>query len=560
MTDRKRSIIVVLVLALTLVIASAPYLYGYWIRPPGTRFWAVAMVNYYDANQYLGLARSAVPGQVLLGDPFTGEPHAPRLFLPHVQAEAALCRWTGCSVLTAFHVSRVVCGALLLAAGWWLGTLLLTDWRRRWLYLALLCFSAGAGWLVDRAGYGRNNGDAWQPEGNTFHTLNNLPHLSLSAALLTFLFASLVVQVSAANTSEAADAGPRRRHHLLLSTTVALAACLLAFTHPFDLITYAGAITLYAGAVTVLDRKPPRVVNRHVVAVGIGALPAAAYLGWVLTTDPFYRSLADDPTTVQSLGYYLVAHGLLLVPALVVAANGEARRRYLVPLCWVGFAALILLLPFRLGGKQPRLLGGVHVPLALLATLGIDLLASAAAARMPVRCRSLAWPALCAVWVVATASGAWGILERHCEWYRPRHPDFYQSAALTGMFDHLAESSSPEALALGGLYTGGWAPALASARVYCGHWQMTLDEPRKRRELDRFYTKREKPSTKANWLRRNKISWVIWYPWEWGNDGVSPANVPGLTPAYVTNEVSLFRFQPLPEKPQNPEPEGERSR
>ena len=55
--------------------------------------------------------------------------------------------------------------ALLLAAGWWLGTLLLPEVRRRWLFLALLCFSAGAGWLSDLLGGPQSHGDALQPDG-----------------------------------------------------------------------------------------------------------------------------------------------------------------------------------------------------------------------------------------------------------------------------------------------------------------------------------------------------------------------------------------------------------
>ncbi|MGV3723321.1 MAG: hypothetical protein ACO1SX_20675 [Actinomycetota bacterium] len=545
MTDRARSILVILVFAATLAAASAPYLYGGHIRPPGSRFWAVPMVNYYDANQYLALTKQASAGRVLLGDPFTAEPHAPRLLLPEVLAEGALCRWLGVSPLGAFHISRVACGALLLAAGWWLGALLLPEWRRRWLFLALLCFSAGVGWLSDILGGPPNHGDAWQPEANTFHTLANLPHLSLSAALLTFLFATLVSWTQREGAPDPGGGAKGWTRRTQEHAAVAAGACLLGWTHPFDFVTYAGAVCVYGVALAASDRKLLRPLARHTLVTGIGALPAAVYLGWVVATDPFYRSLADDPSTVQHFSYYAIAHGALLLPALLVPLDVPSRRRLLLPMCWVGFAFLVLLLPLRLGGKQPRLLGGVHAPLALLAAVGIDLLACAAASRSPQRGRGLAYGAVCVLCVGAPISGAWGIIDRQCDWYARREPDFYLSPAVVRLFDRLAQVAPRRtALALGGPYTGGWAPALGDARVYCGHWQMTLDEPRKRAEQKRFFTQRDDPRQKAAWLAENGVEWVIWYPWEWGGAGISPAGMPGLTAELVTPEISLFRFRP----------------
>lgn len=545
MTARARSVLVLLlVCAAALAAASAPYLYGYVIRPPGAEFWAVPMVNYYDANQYLALARQAAEGRVLLGDPFTAEPHAARLFLPEVLAEGALRRWLGLSALGAFHVSRVVCGALLLAAGWRLGALLLPEQRRRWLFLLLLCYSAGAGWLVDLLGGGQHNGDVLQPEANTFHTLANLPHLSLSAALLTFLFATLAEWTPCSSDSRSGDPSLRLRE----LTQVTAAACLLGWTHPFDLVTYAGVTGVYGVALVAWDRKLPRPLLRHVLAVGIGASPAAAYLGWVVITDPFYRALANDPSTVQRLGYYAVAHGCLLLLASLAPLDRHARRRLLLPLCWVGFAFLILLLPLRLGGKQPRLLGGVHAPLALLAAVGVDLLARAVASRLPKRRASVGYACVCVLCLAPPLTGAWGVVERQCRWYARREPDFYLSPSVIAMYQRLAGvPRRREALTLGGPYTGSWAPVLSGARVYWGHWHMTLDEPRKRAEQERFFTGRDSPSRKSAWLKENDVSWVIWHPMEWGQAGVSPANVPGLAPEYSSPEISLYRFRPSQE-------------
>jgi hypothetical protein len=87
---------------------------------------------------------------------------------------------------------------------------------------------------------------------------------------------------------------------------------------------------------------------------------------------------------------------------------------------------------------------------------------------------------------------------------------------------------------------------MADVRVYCGHWQMTIDEPRKRAEQERFFTKPQDPRARAKWLTTAGARWVIWYPWEWGEKGISPGDVPGLTPQYKTAEITLYRFDPKP--------------
>src|SRR5687768_3180067 len=81
------------VLTASLLLASLPVLIGWLARPPNTFFWAVpAQANYLDANQYLALTREALDSGLLVGDPYTTEPHARRLFIPHILLQALFCR------------------------------------------------------------------------------------------------------------------------------------------------------------------------------------------------------------------------------------------------------------------------------------------------------------------------------------------------------------------------------------------------------------------------------------------------------------------------------------
>jgi len=528
-----------LVLVSGLLASSFPYLYGLAVRPAGTLYWAVPMINYSDANQYLALTRQAVDGRVLVADPFTQRPHAPRLFLPEVLAEAAVCRIFGVSPLVSFQVSRVISGSLLLLASYWLGTLFLARFRQRALFVGLLCFSAGTSWYLELLRIPWINGDLYQPEGNTFHTLANLPHLSLSSALLTALFASLAAwEMRCDRTAAQAPKGV----NWLLPFAFAC-AFLLAWTHPFDLVTYTLGVGVYCGIRLLRDRELPGSALRHVGTVFLGAAPAALYLGWLVRSDPVYRALANDVSVVQDLRFYLLAHGLLLVPALTLLFGADSRRRFLLPLCWVGCAFLFLLTPFRMGGKQPRLLGGVHAPLALLAAAGLDRAARRAAlGRSKSTQTSLAW-GIGAGFLMISSTGVLGMIQRQTKGYAVRGPGFYLSPAVQDLFRYLDQYGDRSQLTLGGAHTGEWAPVLADTRVFHGHWHMTLNEPQKRAERDWFFKTNADPLRKSSWLRENGINWVVCFPWEWGNSLVSPDTVPGLRRVYSTPEIWLYRFE-----------------
>lgn len=523
-----------------LALGNAPYLFGYAIRPPETLFWAVPSINYSDACQYLAFTRLLLEGGWLAGDPFTAEPHAPRLFLPLSLLEAGLCRLTGLAPLEVFQVSRVACGAALLAAAAWFGRELLPRRRLRRLYLLLLVSSGGASWLAERAGWWVPNGDLLQPEGNTLFLLGNLPSLCLAAALLTALVAA------AARLA----AGPKRQ--LSLAAGVAAPAALLSWMHPFDFATLGLTLGLYAAVRWRAEGRFPRGLLRYAAAVLAGAAPAAIYLSWLLATDPFYRALAADSSRVQGFAFYAIAHGPLALPAALVLFHARLRRRYALPLCWAGGVFLFLATPFGLGGKQARLIGGIHAPLALLCAVGLDYAARWVALRPPrcqrgaasrARLRRIAARAAVAGYVALLASGGWGILQRHLAVYAARLPDHYLSPAVQALYRELEREGNRSQVTLAGPYTASWAPVLADTRLYHGHWHLTLHAPRKRAERDAFFTMPGPPELRADWLRRNGITWIIAYPIEWYGAMVPLDDLPGLRPVFVSPEIRLYRFR-----------------
>ncbi len=539
-----------LLLLLALVGASLPYVMGAVRRPTGTVFWAVPPINSSDANQYLAFTRMTARGAWLVGDPFTSESHTPRLFLPQALLQGWLCRLTGLTPIDAFQASRAVSGALLLAAAAWMGASLLRRGGVRLLYVALVCLSAGWSWQLSLLGIHLPNGDQLQPEGNTFFTLANLPHLALSSALLTALYAGM--------TSYERDPRPQ-----MLSAAAGL-AFLLGWTHPFDFVPLGLGMGGALGVRAIWDRPAAAAMLPYLGAVFAGALVPAAYLVHLVATDPFYAALANDPLRVQPFAFYAVAHGPLVIGAVPVLLHAPLRRRLILPICWVAASFLFLATPLRLGGKQPRVMGGIHVPLCLLAAAGVDRAARGVARRVGRRTWGppSAW-ATCGRWVYAglLAPGAPVMLVRHAQAYQPNHQGYYMSRTMMSAFQRIDAERAPGdeagALVIAGAWTSGWIPTWAHARVYHGHWQMTINSAAKLAERDwfflgttdlRFHTGSADPWARAEWLTRRGIRWVLWSPFEWTMDGrvwgVSPADVPGLEPVVVGPDVVLYQFTP----------------
>ena len=77
-----------------------------------------------------------------------------------------------------------------------------------------------------------------------------------------------------------------------------------------------------------------------------------------------------------------------------------------------------------------------------------------------------------------------------------------------------------------------------------GHWHMTLDEPAKRRERDRFFKGPPSPQEQAQWLKNQGIRWIIYFPREWPGEIRAPASLPGVTPLYLSRSAILFRCDP----------------
>ncbi|MES2461335.1 MAG: hypothetical protein V4671_12195, partial [Armatimonadota bacterium] len=156
--------------ALTLLLASLPYLYG-WLTTPAGHVYTGFTYNIDDGAVYLAWMREAARGQFFIHNPFSVEPQRDVLFNLFYYLLGSIVRFTGLGPMVVYQAARVILGGLLLWASMALIRETLTAPAARKAAYALLCVGAGLGWLWQLESPEQGPVDLWQPEAITFLSL-----------------------------------------------------------------------------------------------------------------------------------------------------------------------------------------------------------------------------------------------------------------------------------------------------------------------------------------------------------------------------------------------------
>ncbi|MGO8673297.1 MAG: hypothetical protein ACLQVD_18295 [Capsulimonadaceae bacterium] len=326
-----------------LALASWPYMAGYLAHRSGRYLWAGTSVS--DFAVYLAWIREARDGfwrdQHLFAGGRPGMPINPVYWVLGV-----ISRATEISPTAAYHVGRVLCGALLLAVLWRFVRMALLDPLERRLAFLFLCFSSGFGWLLGFLSPHQLSIDMWQPEAFTFLSLYTYPHFCLSLALQVAILALLLKSDLTGDARYAAGAG--------------LCGALLAAEHAYDVVTVAAIWAAYAMSPLAAGWRasPQQSMRNHLIAVLL-ACPGVLYILVSLRLDRVFAS-RDVVTLSLPLHTILIGYGGLLLLAvygacLVLASlRGAARTDASSS-------------PFPLGGGEPERAGiGSHIPARFL--------------------------------------------------------------------------------------------------------------------------------------------------------------------------------------------------
>lgn len=476
------------------LVTTAPYVLAF--QTEGTD-WVFSgfLIGVQDGNSYLAKMLQGSMGDWLFRTPYALIPQrgvlvfVPYLLLGKLAAAPGLHE----QLVALFHLFRVA-GTMVAVYGTYafvsryLGAIA----ARRWA-TTVATVGGGLGWLMPLLDGGASGLplEYISPETFGFLAFLSLPHLALARGLLLL---ALLAYLRALHSDGRFLVGPILWLATFLANPIsgAVGGTLIAVHQLARLLRTA--------------RKRDwsewwRGVQVSVLMLSL-AIPYGLYLLITWQQDAFLQGWAEQNLILSPpLGYYLLAYGLLLPPAVVGGRQmlSAGWKSDSLPLFWVLLLPALAYAPL---GIQRRLVEGGWVGLSLLAALGLQRIASAGRRRW-------ARAGLLGLSLPAAALLLFGTSQMAAE---PAPPAFIP-ASQAHAFRFLGERASSGQRALAAYDTANALPAWAPVRVPIGHGPESVNLTTYQEKVRRFYVG-EGEQVREQIATELSVTWVFYGPAE----------------------------------------------
>ncbi len=503
--------------AVIVALSCLPYLAAWRLSPPGTVYTGL-LINHYDGESYYAKMQQGARGDWLFHLPFTPEPHEGAFIFTFYLALGHVASASGIPIPIVYHLARVVAGLWLLLVGYrFIARFFERVLSRRAAFL-LLALSAGFGWVF--APLGVALADLWVVEGFTFLTLLANPHFPAGIALMLVLLMSVL------------DLGTEPPRVARLAGAAGL-GMLLAVVQPFAVPIVAVVLAAYLALVTLCQRQLPWSQAAVAAAAMAGSAPIMIYDLAVYRSNPALAAWSAQNVTASLPPWnYALSYGLVLllaIPGLVVAAR-RRRATDLFLLAWVGSAAVLLYVPFAL---QRRFITGLHVPLVLLAAIGLE---------------QVLWPRVSprrhrwatGLLIAATSLTSFFVPLVAIAGVAAGGGPLVMTPGEAGACAWLARNTAWTETVLAPVESGQFVPAWAGNRVVYGHPFETIDAQRREAEVARFYSARTTAAERRDLLQTHRVRYVLVTPSS--NLDLQPASL-GLEQVWSGGGAVVYRVE-----------------
>ena len=537
----KREILQVIgIAAIVLAVSSLPYVVGYLSATPETKFGGF-VIDLDDSFSYLAKMQQGVRDGWRYRIPFTTEEHPGAYLYTFYIALGKLSALLRLPLIATYHLARLVAGlAMLVCAYLFISVFLQTRESRLTAYL-LVCFSSGLGWLVllvtrSSTFLGLSPMDFWLMEAYTFFTLLTFPHASAAVALLLAFF---LLALRCLTTF--------RFRTLLWSVLTLLGLCLI---HPFMALPIDVALGVYWTLILLIRRRMLRREFLAILTWALTPLPLIAYYLLAFASDPVFRYWsAQNILPTPPLIHLLLGYGLVLLLAILggIRVFRQRNEKQVFLVAWASSALLLAYAPIAI---QRRMVEGLHVPLCILATIGLLELVLPALLRCEWVTRFARWRGYqreglrrllvfssivatfpSSLYLVADASSV--ALEHRSAPFHSRHEE--------EAIDWLKANTQRTDTVLASYDMGRLIPAQAGNRVFMGHIIETVQVERKRELAASFFQADTSDDFRQALLTEYGIRYVFHGPRERLLGDFDPLRCEYLLPAYHNAEVTIYR-------------------
>ncbi len=475
------------------VVIFLPQIYGWLSTPPDKVFMWSTILNKRDLYTYVGWIEQSSHGHILTTNMFTTEEHRRLLFRPLLLLGGLISLLPGVSAMAAFQILRFLSTGIVIGSIYYLIARYITEISKRRLLLLIVASSSGIGWLSGT--WPSESIDTWVPEAVTFAAIYQSPHFSISLALMLFILSRFHTALSSSTSRGIPSAG--------------LAGALLAWIHPYDVVSVVAICLAWCSIGIVRDQRERLQIVRSFLFLLVLMAPGILYQFAILRIEPMFGEWTEAITGGSPKPYDILTGLGLLWPfaGLGVLLGHEKHRTLIVHAClWISITLVLVYLPFAF---QRRLIQGLHIPVAILAGLGLNELV----ARISSHRRRFALVITATTVIVLSLTNLRMLVEDTRVYSRhigPHHIEERYVRILQWLHENVEEDSR----VLSSLQIGSLVPALAGCRTYLGHPELTIRAYEKARTVERFFSTDRDYEAKLQFLREVGINYVVVSPFE----------------------------------------------
>lgn len=528
-----------LIALVVLLVSSLPYIVGYTVSLSDREF-SGALVNVVDYHSHLAKMQQGAQGEWRYRLLFTPEDHDGAYLQVFYVALGHLAARTSLPLVTTYHLARLVSGFVLLLTTYLFSAFFLPRRALRRVAYLLICFSSGLGWLVLLVSPTTPSGitpiDFWLNDAYIFFSLFTFPHFCLAVAALLATFLATLAYFRTPRLSYLLAGG--------------LSVLVMAIVHPFAVLIVDAVLAVYWLLFWGIRRRWPGREATVIAVIGLVPLPLLAYDYCALQSNSVFQAWqAQNFTPSPPPGYYVSGYGLVLLLACFGAIHVLLRcdRRGLFLVAWTVVAAVLAYSPLLL---QRRMVEGLHVPLCILATLGLfryvlpaiyrSRLARWLAGTVHYPRRRLRLLVLNLLLAATVPSNVFLLASASLVAWQHQLPFFYLRSENEAI-DWLGAHTHWTDTVLATFPVSNHIPACIGHRVFWGHWIETVDFAGKKRLAETFFQAETDDTARQGLLQTYGIAYLFHGPQERALGDFNPQDKPYLMKTFSNSEVSIYR-------------------
>lgn len=507
---------------MVVLIASIPYIYGYFTAPQGAFYTGIHTVNMGDTYSYLSWQEQAREGHILFKELYAVESQSAVIFHPLFLIMGWVGWLTGLSNIFVFHIFRVILGFIFLIVVYRFISRFFSDpmWRKVCFYIIL--FGAGFGWIVSGQ---VSSFDLWASELIPFLSIYESPLNLLSLILIIFSFQNILLYFS-----------DDKKYRLVILGGILL---LLSFIHPYDIITIGFSYIAYWIAIYLFKK------NLHLLWHGLKGglivlfitLPGLIYL-YIIFHNPVIHSWIESNVRLSmSVWNYFYGLGIWLPLAIIGFSVELIRNRSkenLLLFAWLAITGVLLFQPFFL--FQRKLSLGLFVPLSIFATYGLLHVKEL----FNLQSRELLNRLLIILLIVISSGSLVVIMVNDVVVYSTNQVPYYLPQGYFEAGQYIKQSTEKDAVLLSSFWPSNILPSLTGHPVFYGHGDQTPNVAIKSEEQNEFF-KGNDINWKGQFLKKYRISYIVFGDVEKQIGYKDPSGIPFIKPVYTKGGTTVYK-------------------